>query len=67
MLMHMWLQVVSDGAVALLHEAETALAVAKDAATTATSGPTAQASVSATEIYELNQVLLSATHMLVQR
>jgi hypothetical protein len=47
---------VSDGAVALLAEADAALTLAKEAATAATRGPTAQATVTATEIYELNQV-----------
>jgi hypothetical protein len=57
-------QVVSNGAVALLAEADAALTLAKAAATTATSGPTAQATVSATEMYELNQVLLPTAQFL---
>jgi hypothetical protein len=54
---------VSERAVALLAEAGAALTLAKAAATTATSGPTAQATVSATEIYELNQVLHPTTKL----
>jgi hypothetical protein len=52
----MSLQVVSDAAVALFAEAEAALTVAKETAAAATSGPSAQATVSEAEIYEFNQV-----------
>ena len=47
---------MSGAAVALYTEAESSLTVAKETATAATSGPSAQATVSDAEIYELNQV-----------
>jgi hypothetical protein len=47
---------VSDAVVALFAEAEASLKVAKETAAAATSGPDAQATVSESEIHELNQV-----------
>jgi hypothetical protein len=52
---------VSDAAVALFTEAEAALTVAKETAAAATSGPSAQATVSEAEIYEFTQVQQSIT------